>query len=74
MNLSVDSSPRQSANLLIRFHNLLGAAVDVIGPDARAGWSCHGCGEDGPREGVFFARRSANAHAAECRAAFHHLR
>ncbi|MFG2293388.1 hypothetical protein [Streptomyces sp. NPDC048603] len=73
MKLSPNTAPVEPGNLLIRFHNDLGAAVDIVGNRDMSQWTCHGCGDVGLRENLFFARRNANAHAAECRAAYHHL-
>ncbi|MEU8778587.1 hypothetical protein [Streptomyces sp. NPDC048606] len=76
MKLSPNTTPAEPDNLLIRFHNQTGAAVHVIGTVARHGsaWHCHGCGDRADKlDSLIFTRREANAHAAECRAAYHRL-
>ncbi|MFC9623408.1 hypothetical protein ACFTXM_26580 [Streptomyces sp. NPDC056930] len=76
MKLSPHSSPAEPADLLIRMHNQVGAAVDVTGHYRQARWYCHGCGESSefPAEDIVsFTRRKANDHAGQCRAAYHHL-
>lgn len=78
MKLSPLSNPPEPANLLIRLHNQVGAAVDVTGTTAYLGsrWHCHGCGDrsDMPAlDSLSFTRRKANAHATDCRASYHRL-
>ncbi|MFF3557091.1 hypothetical protein ACFYXL_27190 [Streptomyces tsukubensis] len=73
MKLSPHTNPVEPGNLLIRFHNQVGAAVDVTG-DASSSWYCHGCGDESGLHGTSFSRREANHHAAACRAAYHRLR
>ncbi|MFF7727676.1 hypothetical protein [Streptomyces sp. NPDC008001] len=79
MKLSPHTMPVEPADLLIRLHNLVGAAVDVTGGRGYGEptrWICHGCGvvSDMPKEDLLlFTRRKANGHASECRAAYHRL-
>ncbi|WP_406530770.1 hypothetical protein [Streptomyces sp. I8-5] len=78
MKLSPHSSPAEPVDLLIRMHNLVGAAVDVTGHNYgnASRWYCHGCGESSEFPGadiVCLTRRKANDHAGRCRAAYHHL-
>ena len=78
MKLSPNTSPPTPADLLIRMHNQVGAAVDVTGTPYGRGsrWLCHGCGEHSLFPQVADlddTRRSANAHAGDCRASHHHL-
>ncbi|WP_180686086.1 hypothetical protein [Streptomyces gossypiisoli] len=77
MKLSPNTSPAEPDNLLIRLHNLVSAAVDVTGRAAgkASRWYCHGCGErsDPWIDVLFRTRDGANAHAAQCRAAYHRL-
>ncbi len=71
------SAPDEPADLLIRMHNLIGAAVDVTGHayGERSRWACHGCGTHSHfPDHVDVTRIRANAHADKCRAAYHHLR
>ncbi|MEU1814965.1 hypothetical protein ABZ543_07185 [Streptomyces roseifaciens] len=76
MKVFCQSAPLEPGDLLIRMHNLVGAAVDISGPspDSGARWTCHGCGESS-REAVTFwyTRGEASAHAAQCRAVYHRL-
>ncbi|MGW9439233.1 hypothetical protein [Streptomyces sp. NPDC055607] len=76
MKLSPHANPPEPDNLLIRFHNQTGAAVDVAGN--RYGhslrWRCHGCGDHSGEHGLAFARDEANEHANACRASYHRLR
>lgn len=74
MTLSPHTAPAEPDNLLIRFHNQVGAAVDVTGTRHRSDWYCHGCG-DGDSFGHHLdtSRVRANAHAVECRAAHHDI-
>ena len=79
MKLSPNTNPPTPADLLIRMHNQVGAAVDVTGtPFVRASrWLCHGCGERSymPEvDNLDRTRQSANAHAADCRGSHHYLR
>lgn len=75
MKLSPNTAPAEPANLLIRFHNLVGAAVDVTGARDSSYWVCHGCGYgySSIDHHVDTTRTRANGHAAECRAAYHRL-
>lgn len=73
MKLSPNTSPAEPDSLLIRFHNQVGAAIDVIGTIARAAWSCHGCGEVHSDYSLRVTREDVNDHAATCRAAYHRL-
>ncbi|GGR40854.1 hypothetical protein [Streptomyces netropsis] len=78
MKLSPNTSPLEPADLLIRMHNLVGAAVDVTGRSygKNSRWTCHGCGatSDYPVSDFLpFTSGRANAHAAQCRAAYHRL-
>ncbi|MEU9699424.1 hypothetical protein [Streptomyces sp. NPDC047981] len=75
MKLSPNTAPVEPVNLLIRFHNQVGAAVDVTGTTAYMGsrWRCHGCGDDDGLHGIISTRRNANDHAGFCRAAYHRL-
>ncbi|MBF6046397.1 hypothetical protein GO001_14375 [Streptomyces sp. NRRL B-1677] len=78
MKLSPNTTPVEPGDLLIRLHNLVGAAVDVTGSryDRASCWVCHGCGatSDMPKKDILlFTRDRANGHANECRAAYHHL-
>ncbi|MGW2677159.1 hypothetical protein [Streptomyces sp. NPDC001436] len=67
------ATPVEPYNLLIRFHNQIGAAVDVTGSRDSSRWTCHGCGYGGGLQHVDSARQAANRHAGECRAARHYL-
>lgn len=76
MKLSPHTAPAEPDNLLIRFHNQLGAAVDVVGTTAYMGsaWRCHGCGDRSDMlDSLPFTRRNANNHATACRASLHRL-
>ncbi|MFE5674039.1 hypothetical protein ACFQ7B_01185 [Streptomyces erythrochromogenes] len=74
MKLSPNTTPVGPDNLLIRFHNQVGAAVDVKGTVNRARWSCHGCGETHVDYHLTITRDDANGHATTCRASYHRLR
>ncbi|MFG3187559.1 hypothetical protein [Streptomyces omiyaensis] len=77
MKLSPHTNPPEPDNLLIRFHNQTGAAVDVTGNKQRghsSRWHCHGCGDHSGEHGLPFARDEANDHATACRASYHRLR
>ncbi|MFH8620563.1 hypothetical protein ACH4A8_01445 [Streptomyces vietnamensis] len=77
MKLSPNTNPPEPDNLLIRFHNQTGAAVDVTGTRGYHGshWRCHGCGDHTEMpDSLLFTRRAANEHAATCRASYHRLR
>ncbi|MEV7506789.1 hypothetical protein AB0O57_02390 [Streptomyces sp. NPDC091201] len=74
MKLSPRTAPVEPDNLLIRFHNQIGAAVDVTSAGARVSWSCHGCGGVDSYTSLNLTREYANGHAASCRAAYHRLR
>lgn len=76
--LSPNTRPVEPADLLIRLHNLVGAAVDVTGHEYGriCRWTCHGCGarSDFPNEDYLSrTREKANEHAGQCRAAYHRL-
>ncbi|MGW6248377.1 hypothetical protein [Streptomyces roseolus] len=77
MKLSPNTNPPEPDDLLIRFHNQTGAAVDITGRNESSmycRWYCHGCGQcshDG--DYVKYTRRQANDHAAACRASHHRL-
>ncbi|MGN5389392.1 hypothetical protein [Streptomyces sp. JL7001] len=73
MKLSPNTAPGEPDNLLIRFHNQVGAAVDVASAEGRVRWSCHGCG-DVQYSSLYLAREDANGHATTCRAAYHRIR
>lgn len=78
MKLSPHTTPVEPADLLIRMHNQVSAAVDVTGASygSSCRWYCHGCGEhsDRPQADILpFTRDRANAHASMCRAAYHRL-
>ncbi|MFD6227841.1 hypothetical protein ACFWFZ_13310 [Streptomyces sp. NPDC060232] len=76
MKLSPNTAPGEPDDLLIRMHNQVGAAVDVIGTRAYqgSGWRCHGCGDHSDMlDGFLFTRRKANDHATACRASLHRL-
>ncbi|MEV4927896.1 hypothetical protein [Streptomyces roseoverticillatus] len=78
MKLFLNTAPTESADLLIRMHNLVGAAVDITGNTLAYGsrWTCHGCGatsEEPKADYLFNTRSRANVHAAACRAAYHRL-
>ncbi|MFE1547378.1 hypothetical protein [Streptomyces sp. NPDC058718] len=74
MKLSPNTAPPEPANLLIRLHNQVGAAVDVTGNEhGTSHWCCHGCGDHSGQHGLSFTRDEANAHAAACRASYHRL-
>ncbi|MET9320844.1 hypothetical protein ABZX75_11760 [Streptomyces sp. NPDC003038] len=72
MKLPPETTPVEPTGLLIRFHNQLGAAVDITGTHSRARWSCHGCGDTHSEYSLRLTRASANEHANTCRAAYHH--
>ncbi|GGR39235.1 hypothetical protein FHS38_005385 [Streptomyces netropsis] len=76
MKLSPNTTPLEPADLLIRMHNLVGAAVDVTGRvyGENSRWACHGCGFTSGCDVLALHRGRANAHASQCRAAYHHLR
>ncbi|GHI88312.1 hypothetical protein [Streptomyces xanthophaeus] len=74
MKLSPRTAPTEPDNLLIRFHNQVGAAIDVTGTISRATWSCHGCGETHSDYSLRVTREDVSEHAALCRAAYHRLR
>ncbi|MFJ3784465.1 hypothetical protein [Streptomyces sp. NPDC090093] len=76
MKLSPHTNPTEPPNLLIRFHNQTGAAVDITGTERghSSRWHCHGCGECSGKHGLSFAREEANHHATTCRASHHRLR
>ncbi|MEU6295954.1 hypothetical protein [Streptomyces erythrochromogenes] len=76
MKLSPNTTPVEPDNLLIRFHNQVGTAVDVASAGARVSWSwsCHGCGDDDYFTSLNLTRKDANGHATTCRAAYHRLR
>ncbi|MGW1529254.1 hypothetical protein [Streptomyces sp. NPDC001588] len=66
----------EPADLLIRFHNQAGAAVDVTGSvhGKSSHWLCHGCGQSSNRphaDYLWSTREKANAHAGVCRGAHH---
>lgn len=72
MTLSGCAVPDQPTDLLIRMFNLVGAAVDITGRKDRSTWTCHGCGDShGSHFYLDEIRNRANAHAGECRAAYH---
>ncbi|WP_367131417.1 MULTISPECIES: hypothetical protein [Streptomyces] len=78
MSFFSQAAPKEPGDLLIRLHNLVGAAVGVTGRQhgTSSRWVCHGCGaaSDLPEQDYLpFARNKANGHANECRAAYHHL-
>ncbi|MFD5620688.1 hypothetical protein [Streptomyces yangpuensis] len=74
MKLSPQTAPVEPDNLLIRFHNQVGAALDITGTRTSSRWYCHGCGYRSTLlEGVLITRQAANSHAATCRAAYHRL-
>ncbi|MEU5191136.1 hypothetical protein AB0G83_28930 [Streptomyces klenkii] len=76
MKLSPRTTPMEPLDLLIRLHNLVGAAVDVTGSPCNESsrWACHGCGASSILKNyLVFTRSRANSHANECRAAYHHL-
>ncbi|MGA5063162.1 hypothetical protein ACPB9E_05175 [Streptomyces exfoliatus] len=76
MKLSPNATPPEPADMLIRFHNQTGAAVDVTGRDGSycCRWYCHGCGEQSGGDYVMYTRSGANEHAGACRASYHRLR
>ncbi|MFE9483423.1 hypothetical protein ACFYNM_33075 [Streptomyces spororaveus] len=74
MKLSPNTAPGEPGDLLIRMHNMVGAAVDVTGNLTQARWSCHGCGDTDYGVSLHLTRDSANWHATSCRAAYHCLR
>ncbi|MGW9027522.1 hypothetical protein ACWGQ5_25785 [Streptomyces sp. NPDC055722] len=72
----VSTQAPEPADLLIRFHNQAGAAVDVTGSihSKSSHWSCHGCGQRSDRphaDYLWSTREKANAHAGICRGAYH---
>ncbi|MFJ7259895.1 hypothetical protein ACIQV2_06970 [Streptomyces globosus] len=76
MKLSPHTNPPEPTNLLIRFHNQTGAAVDVTGTLSYRGsrWHCHGCGDHSEMpvlDSLTFTRRKANAHATTCHGSFY---
>ncbi|MFE4310612.1 hypothetical protein ACFRR6_31700 [Streptomyces sp. NPDC056891] len=79
MKPTAQASPAGPTSLLIRFHNQVGAAVDVTGKvhELTSRWVCHGCA-DGSLSSVGAAvhhvRDIANEHANRCRGSYHHLR
>ncbi|MEU5065520.1 hypothetical protein AB0G95_15970 [Streptomyces virginiae] len=73
MKLSPNTAPAESDNLLIRFHNQVGAAVDIASAEGRVRWSCHGCSDVHSYSSLYFAREDANGHATTCRAAYHRI-
>ncbi|MFF7298475.1 hypothetical protein [Streptomyces sp. NPDC008265] len=75
MKLSPHTAPAEPDGLLIRFHNQVGAAVDVTGIADSSYWTCHGCGYSYGSFGYHLdtSRPRANDHAAECRAAYHRI-
>ncbi|WP_028814729.1 hypothetical protein [Streptomyces flavidovirens] len=78
MKLSPNTAPVEPDDLLIRLHNMVGAAVDITGKTYGDGsrWDCHGCGDHSERpvlDILAFTREQANAHAGSCRAAYHRL-
>ncbi|KOV13777.1 hypothetical protein ADK91_08595 [Streptomyces sp. XY511] len=75
MKLSPNTAPIEPDDLLIRFHNQVGAVVDVTGIRDSSYWSCHGCGYGYRSVGFHLdtSRARANDHAAECRAAYHRI-
>ncbi|MEV5379772.1 hypothetical protein AB0L26_27970 [Streptomyces nondiastaticus] len=78
MSFFSQAAPNEPGDLLIRLHNLVGAAVDVTGRQhsTSSRWVCHGCGsasKGAERDYLTFTRNEANGHANECRAAYHHL-
>lgn len=74
MKFTVNSAPPEPADLLIRMHNQVAAAVDVTGTRSYSRWYCHGCGSENDfKQSLLSSRREANSHAAQCRAAYHRL-
>ncbi|MEV6961887.1 hypothetical protein AB0M97_22330 [Streptomyces sp. NPDC051207] len=76
MKLSPNTAPTEPDDLLIRFHNLVGAAVDVTGRThgQATRWYCHGCAESSDyADSVYFTRSKANDHAGACRAGYHRI-
>ncbi|MER5727565.1 hypothetical protein ABT084_04275 [Streptomyces sp. NPDC002138] len=74
MKLSPYASPAEPQGLLIRFHNQMGAAVDITGTRSRSSWYCHGCAYRSTMiEGVTITRQAANDHATHCRASHQYL-
>ncbi len=74
MKLSPNTNPPEPDNLLIRFHNQTGAAVDVTGTRGYQGsiWRCHGCGDRADlSDSLTFTRREANGHATTCHGSFY---
>ncbi|MEU3914449.1 hypothetical protein [Streptomyces sp. NPDC029721] len=67
------ATPVEPYNLLIRFHNQIGAVVDITGTSDSSRWTCHGCGHGDGLQHVDSARQAAHRHAVECRAAYHRL-
>ena len=72
----VPTGTSEPADLLIRFHNQAGAAVDVTGSihSKSSHWTCHGCGQRSGRphaDYLWSTREKANAHAGTCRGAYH---
>lgn len=77
MKLSPNTAPVEPDNLLIRLHNQVGAAVDVIGSSSgeSSRWVCHGCAQRSElADYLWSTRRKANDHAGWCRAAYHRIR
>ncbi len=68
-----NTNPVEPADLLIRFHNQVGAAIDVTGTLSRARWTCHGCGEARSDYSLHLTREDVSEHAVVCRAAYHRL-
>ncbi|MGG8409368.1 hypothetical protein ACM614_23615 [Streptomyces sp. 12297] len=71
MKLSPKTTPVELADLLIRFHNMVGAAVDFTGRHSDFRWRCHACNQNDDHPYLEVTRQYANQHAAECRAAYH---
>ncbi|MER5414348.1 hypothetical protein [Streptomyces virginiae] len=74
MKLSPNTAPVEPTALLIRFHNQVGAALDITGSRTSSRWYCHGCGYRSTLlEDVPINRQAANSHASTCRASYHRL-
>ncbi|MFJ3500080.1 hypothetical protein [Streptomyces sp. NPDC090135] len=75
MKLSPHTNPPEPDDLLIRFHNQTGAAIDITGREHghSSRWHCHGCGDRSGEHALSFARSDANEHATTCQASHHRL-
>ncbi|WP_424213567.1 hypothetical protein ACN20G_16600 [Streptomyces sp. BI20] len=74
MHLPDSSTPPAPANLVVRYVNQVGAAVDLLDDTIDYTWQCHGCGDGGLGDTLHTYLHDANKHATVCRAVFNRRR